>query len=598
MDRPSHQRGPPDDEADVAAHLSPALRALGSVGPRPLPHRLPARMSVNSFTSASKAKGLRRALVAATTGWLTAPEDAKEKESSTCAPTSPSSLTLSSNNQHHTQPGIGRLLDPSTRDRFRGKNTTDESSHVAAGALSFLTNPRASLAGDGLSRPSPAIYHRSRTPSRVNGHSQWAGSLLKRAYNCEFQELNKLGSGAYGSVFRSQHRLDGNIYAVKKVVLPVTVPKNAFELDYQAFILGDFRTWIREAQTMAAVCKHPNLVRYHQSWLELLPRTAASHCITSGSATASSFGETFSSPSVLATPGSLVFGDSPSTMPISELSDDWNDDYTDGEAAEVVETKSLGLVENDLVLFIQMELCSGASLHEWLRVPGRSVDPKESMRLFKQLMYGLEHLHSKGYVHRDVKPANLLIVPKVGRNALKIGDFGCCKKLTDMQNCTIADSALEGASPEVQHTQGCGTFFYMPPELHTTNYDEKVDIFSAGIVLFELFNVFSTECERRLVLTQLHEKRLVPTEFMKNYPREANLVLKMTHRDPMQRPSAVEILNNSQYGLCPVEVLDLAFDPISANDASTEPGVDLVIATSPTTAPYESSQSESVVGAL
>jgi serine/threonine protein kinase len=96
----------------------------------------------------------------------------------------------------------------------------------------------------------------------------------------------------------------------------------------------------------------------------------------------------------------------------------------------------------------------------------------------------------------------------------------------------------------------------MAPELHTCQYDEKVDIFAAGVVLFELFNVFYTEMERRQNLTFLHEKRMVPYDFVLRYPQEANLVLRMTDNNPKQRPSAFELLNDPKFGLCCVEDLD------------------------------------------
>jgi serine/threonine protein kinase len=219
-----------------------------------------------------------------------------------------------------------------------------------------------------------------------------------------------------------------------------------------------------------------------------------------------------------------------------------------------------------------MELCEGASLYDWMRLPGRVLDPAENMRLFRQLIRGLTHLHAKNYCHRDVKPANLLIIPKGGRNTLKVGDFGCCKRMNhsdyeassemvhEEEQRSGASIAFPNASSPLndhhEHTQGCGTFFYMAPELHTNRYDTSVDIFAAGIVLFELFHVFSTEMERFELLTLLHEKRLVTHAFIQAYPLEATLVLKMTHADPAMRPTAFDLLNDPRYGLCPVQDLD------------------------------------------
>lgn len=233
---------------------------------------------------------------------------------------------------------------------------------------------------------------------------------------------------------------------------------------------------------------------------------------------------------------------------------------------------------HNLTLFIQMELCSSESLHSWLRSPERSfVDRNLSLRLFSQLMSALSHIHENGFFHRDVKPDNLFMLhdPLRREPVLKLGDFGLSKRLPsadlesllntspsslsesqklvkDMEAEEVEDEVDEFSAPSaelslqvmelIRHTQGRGTAMYMAPEVwNGRRYDEKVDVYAAGIVLYELFHCFGTGSERIVALTKLKEERDVGERMERDYPDIARVVLAMTHPDPECRPHATDI---------------------------------------------------------
>ena len=241
-----------------------------------------------------------------------------------------------------------------------------------------------------------------------------------------------------------------------------------------------------------------------------------------------------------------------------------------------------------LTLFIQMELCSSDSLHSWLRSPERaSVDRKLSIRLFSQLLSALTHIHENGFFHRDIKPDNLLIVYDGIRRepSLKLADFGLSKTLPATRHdnslasstssdcekveegnddgdvaleekieCQIREVSVEPSELSsmalelIRHTQGRGTAMYMAPEVwRGRRYDEKVDVYAAGIVLFELFHRFDTGSERIQALTRLKERREVDECFERDHPDVARLVLAMTHPDPSMRPRAIDILTHPAF---------------------------------------------------
>jgi len=126
--------------------------------------------------------------------------------------------------------------------------------------------------------------------------------------------------------------------------------------------------------------------------------------------------------------------------------------------------------------FIVMEYVPGESLAAVLRRGRLPVD--RVIALGRQLAAGLVAAHEKGVIHRDLKPANIQITPS---GDAKILDFGVARTTTAFTTATGSSSADDARGPQP------GTRGYMSPEQMLSRHaDERSDIFSLGIVLFEM----------------------------------------------------------------------------------------------------------------
>ncbi len=123
-------------------------------------------------------------------------------------------------------------------------------------------------------------------------------------------------------------------------------------------------------------------------------------------------------------------------------------------------------------LYLVMEYVEGSSLKEWLAEEGRRT-LQQALPIVRQVSAALEHAHSQGIIHRDVKPANVMLTPD-GRALLS--DFGISKLL-----------AFEGEGTQTGDLMG--TPAYMPPEQIMTEVGEigpASDVYSLGMVVYEL----------------------------------------------------------------------------------------------------------------
>ncbi len=138
--------------------------------------------------------------------------------------------------------------------------------------------------------------------------------------------------------------------------------------------------------------------------------------------------------------------------------------------------------EHDSRQFMVMELLDGQSLKD--RVTKGAIPPEEVLELGAQMADALDAAHAQGVVHRDIKPANLFITR---RGTLKVLDFGVAKLSKSVRGREHLDSTL-GATDQLT-TMGTtiGTVSYMSPEqARGQEIDARCDVFSAGVVLFEM----------------------------------------------------------------------------------------------------------------
>eukprot|EP00299_Pterocystis_sp_00344_P013808 c6804_g1_i1.p1 GENE.c6804_g1_i1~~c6804_g1_i1.p1 ORF type:complete len:742 (+),score=89.36 c6804_g1_i1:184-2409(+) len=307
-------------------------------------------------------------------------------------------------------------------------------------------------------------------------------------YESEFQQIRRLGNGGFGNVFQCRNKLTNVHYAIKKVPVEVSLIRHS-----EARILDDFA--LREV-TISAVLNHPNVVRYITAWLQSAPANAMRTSVSEMSLT--SFSVASSVASV------------PTKTPKSYL-------------------------------FIQMELCEGGTLSQYLSFPQRQVYLPKVLDSMRQALAALDYIHSSGFIHRDIKPSNMFF----DKNVLKIGDFGCSRNVYSENQ----ESELLQVPSNLNHdeftsfTSGIGTSVYGSPEqLAGSRYDAMCDVYSLGIVFFEMLHPpFGTVSERAHVLTRVRNGE-VDSGVSKMFPRETLLIKRMVSKNPQERPTVKELI--------------------------------------------------------
>lgn len=180
--------------------------------------------------------------------------------------------------------------------------------------------------------------------------------------------------------------------------------------------------------------------------------------------------------------------------------------------------------------FLVSELVAGESLDA--RVAAGALSEKEVARLGYQLAQGLGAAHAAGILHRDLKPANLKVTPD---GHLKILDFGLATLSPEAIRGLSTTLSLADAPPAVG-----GTLPYMPPEqLLGNQVDERSDIYSSGVVLFELATSqvpFIDLLVPRLTEAILHKNPQTPMELNRKISSElSRIILKCLEKDPELR---------------------------------------------------------------
>jgi serine/threonine protein kinase len=176
--------------------------------------------------------------------------------------------------------------------------------------------------------------------------------------------------------------------------------------------------------------------------------------------------------------------------------------------------------------YIVMEYCPNGNLSHFIQ-QSQKIEEKNALRLFLQLITALEYLHSvKHIAHRDLKSTNIMLDKN---NNIRLIDFGLCKK------CESNKSFL--------HTY-CGTAYYMAPEIFQGKpYNTKADIWSLGIILYEMiFGYFPFDSHNRVGLIQ--EITFEEPIYNGSSDLITNLMINLLQKNPDKRFSLQQILNH------------------------------------------------------
>ncbi|XP_040031739.2 eukaryotic translation initiation factor 2-alpha kinase 1 isoform X1 [Gasterosteus aculeatus] len=424
-------------------------------------------------------------------------------------------------------------------------------------------------------------------------------------YLSEFEEVFRLGKGSYGKVFKVMNKLDGQFYAVKKILIRKVSKDDCMKV-------------LREVKVLSSLL-HMNVVGYHTAWMEhvqpasypesLLPALQPPEQLDSSDESS----DNSNSSSIVFQSLSQAPTDSRANVPPREAEPlgalgaapvcaettrqipknyvpcvflgqggppksskcpamGWegaalveeessrggielnNNSCIDGEFQQWASKRRAANSSKEfhLMLYIQMQLCE-RSLKDWIserntkpkeQTPGcpyGCVDTEHTLRLLRGILEGVKYIHSRGMMHRDLKPRNIFLL---GNDChVRIGDFGLACRDIIMEGHKSTPSSISESS----HTTGVGTFVYAAPEqLKGSHYDSKSDMYSIGVLALELFQPFGTEMERVRTLGDLREGN-ISDSFCRRWPVLSKFIMKLTNKEPSVRPTASQLLQSELF---------------------------------------------------
>ncbi|KAG9248230.1 anticodon binding domain of tRNAs-domain-containing protein [Calycina marina] len=388
-------------------------------------------------------------------------------------------------------------------------------------------------------------------------------------YAEDFVEESRLGKGGFGEVVKARKKLDGQIYAIKKIT-----QKSSASL-----------TEVLKEVRLLSQISHPSVVRYYNTWTEEIfdvgeadddTTTVTTDATTTEDGIVSNLSPcTDLDIEAGVSTGGLDFMSSNGYPQIefgfsdgSDVDNDEEEDSMDGEESAAAESvvpapdnggNNIVLPRirsgsryqrtSKTILYISMEYCEKRTLRDLIKRTLHK-DNEDIWRLFRQVLEGLVHIHSLHVVHRDLKPENIFID---AASNVRIGDFG----LATSGHYSFIDKNVSAA----MHTSGdmtksIGTAAYVAPEVKSSvggTYTSKVDMYSLGVIFFEMCYRSIVGMERAQVVEALRGKKpTLPLDFdATGKPVQADIILSLLNHNPKERPASSELLHG---GKLPVQM--------------------------------------------
>lgn len=213
--------------------------------------------------------------------------------------------------------------------------------------------------------------------------------------------------------------------------------------------------------------------------------------------------------------------------------------------------------------YIVMELIDGITLKQYMERRGR-MDWRESLHFITQIMRGLSHAHSRGIIHRDIKPQNIMVLRD---GSVKVADFGIACLANQGQ--TLTQEAL-------------GSVHYISPEqARGDRIDARSDIYSAGVVLYEMLTgrlPFEGDSAVSVAIQHLSSVPLALRDIDPSIPEPLELIcMKAMNSDPNKRYASADAMieDLEKFRRDPSVDMDYIRQELTAPAADTEPTMPL-----------------------
>lgn len=304
-----------------------------------------------------------------------------------------------------------------------------------------------------------------------------------------FTDIKKIGAGGFGSVYEATQTIDKRKYALKVI--------KVFSLNFEK----------SEVEILASL-DHRNVVQYYNSCIIPFPKS---------------------------------FSDSKEEEENSDsdISFEKEQDYfienkfVKSYSRSTSESSKSSGQKYDACLVIQTELCNPEKNLKTLIDNEElfKMDDRGRQSLVLDIVHGLQYIHNKGVMHRDLKPPNILIGME---NQAKIGDFGFARKYI-MHDADGISSTSD--KERVCFSNNLGTPLYMAPEIKNSRvYDKKADLYSLGMILFEMYYKMGSGMERIQTMERLRNQEFNDlTNISKRYRNVSDIVQNLLNHEPSLR---------------------------------------------------------------
>ena len=191
--------------------------------------------------------------------------------------------------------------------------------------------------------------------------------------------------------------------------------------------------------------------------------------------------------------------------------------------------------ENQKNIYLIMELCTGGELFDRITLNtenGIQFTEKQAASLFKQMMSAINYCHKNGIVHRDLKPENLLYLNEDENSPIKVIDFGMSKRFDSKSLMS----------------EKVGTAYYISPEILQGKYDEKCDIWSAGVILYIVicgYPCFNGEDDDEIFAAILKGDIAFPSPEWDDVSDDVKILIKKMLSSPDKRLTAEQVLKET-----------------------------------------------------